>query len=388
MRKKEGSFISSYGKVYIYTLGQLFIRHGDKVLFSGNRKLNKRWKLFLLLLCRRGQTISDQQLISELNMAENATPRQSLRALVYRLRRDLAARHSSSSFIYTERGGYGFNPESDFWMDGRQFKNMIETGTKEESLEKLNYALRMYKGIFLKNQKLDNNKLLKKRKEYSELYLNAVNTTAELLKKNNGEYDKIIDLYETSLQLYPLNVNMYLELIKTLKEAGKLNRARVRAEEIMSFLRNSDIKVPMRLEELVSDFFKIDLAQKPEFMLNNNSINNKIFECGPVTFSNIYNLEKRRAERKNNEIFLIHFQLNNTGNPHKMREAESILRKTLHEHLRSSDVITRWEPRHYLLLAVGLSEKEIKIILQRIENKFRDRYFSQKINLTYKYQNI
>lgn len=95
----------SYQKLYIYTLGDFLVRKEDKTIFSGeNSYLNKRWCLFLYLLFNKGQKVSDQELIKQLNLEENVSPHQSLRALVYRLRKDL--NFENGNFILNENGKF------------------------------------------------------------------------------------------------------------------------------------------------------------------------------------------------------------------------------------------------------------------------------------------
>ncbi len=387
--------INSYQKLYVHTFGQLIIKKGDEILFSGNKKLNKRWKLFLLLLCKRGESISDNKLIFELGLEENATPRQSLRALIYRLRKEINGKKNNGDYILTKKGGYAFNPESYFWLDCEKFKEIIKKAKKEEKnninsevLRLYQNGLRLYRGSFLENHKIENNELLEKRNFYRNLFLKTVQTYAKHYLKRN-ELDKAIDLFETALQLYPLNVDIYLSLIKTLKKAERPDIARIRAEEALSFLRNAGLDIPSRLEKEVSQFLQIKLDQKPEFALDNNSDKHgRVFECGPLTFSNIYDLEKRRAQRSNTDIKLVHLKLSKGDLPEKIRKAENILREILHVSLRSSDIITRWEPRHYLLLALNLSEDKIIKILQRIESCYEDKYPPAEIDLVYKFEKV
>ena len=378
-------------KLYIYTFGKLLIRKGDKTLFSGNKKLNKRWKLFLFLLCRRGETVSDQELIRELNLTENATPRQSLRALVYRLRKEIGTDNNHKSYIYTERGGYGFNPESIFWLDCQKFKQLIIRAKKEESNLKIKYyrkALDLYEGPFLNNHSLENGYLIQQRKNYRDQYLHAVNKTAYILMKKEF-YEQLVDIYEVSLQMYPMSMDLYLGLINTLKKAGKPDLARIRAEEAISILRNSDIEVPDKLEKEISNSLQEGFNKDPELAFTKSrKESEQVFECGPLTFFNIYDLEKRRSERNNFDIYLIHFKLSNGSSPEQMNEAEKMLKTSLRKYLRSSDVITRWEPRHYIQLAVSLSVEEIEKILHRIEIKYEEQFPPSEISLTYEYQKI
>jgi two-component SAPR family response regulator len=130
----------SYQKLYIYTLGDFLVRKEDETIFSGeNSYLNKRWRLFLYLLFNKGKKISDQELIQQLNLEENVSPHQSLRALVYRLRKDL--NFENGNFILNEKGGYLFNPESSYWLDTQYFTGMVE---KANSFKEKNKALDHY----------------------------------------------------------------------------------------------------------------------------------------------------------------------------------------------------------------------------------------------------
>jgi len=384
---------NSYQKLYVYTFGKLIIRKNDKTLFSGNRNLNKRWKLFLILLINRGKTISDQKLIEELNLDNNVTPIQSLRALIYRTRKEISKNKDQEPFIYTKNGGYGFNPESNYWLDAEEFKKIVNKKEKDEVpndklLRKYNKALDLYKGSFLEEQNLDNNQLLEKRDLYRDYYLNVVMEKGELLEKEE-KCQEAVDLYETALQLYPLNVGLYINLVRVLKKLGKPGLAQIRAEEALSFLKNTGVEIPAELEKEAGNFNKINFDNNPEFALKNNCEGfGDVFECGPLTFSNIYNLEKRRAKRAKNDIYLIHYKLNNSEKPKDIRKAEKILRDILHEKLRTSDVVTRWQPNHYLQLAVGLDEDKIRKILKRIEENFEEEYPPLGINLSYNYQKI
>ena len=385
--------VNSYQNLYVYTFGKLIIRKNDKTLFSGNRNLNKRWKLFLILLINRGKTISDQKLIEELNLENNVTPIQSLRALVYRIRKKISKKENQAPFIYTDNGGYGFNPDSNYWLDAEEFqkianKNDSNEASKDKLLRKYNKALDLYKGSFLEDQNLDNNQLLRKRDFYRDFYLDIVMKKGEILEKD-GKCDKAVDLYETALQLYPLNVGLYISLVKALKKLGKAGLAQIRAEEALSFLKNAGVDIPPELENEAGDFTGVDFDKNPEFALKNNCDEfGEVFECGPLTFSNIYNLEKRRAKRADKDIYLIHYKLNNSERPGDLRKAEKILREILHKYLRTSDVVTRWQPNHYLQLAVGLAEDKIRKILLRVEENFQEEYPPLGINLSYKYQKI
>ena len=386
--------LNNYKKLYIYTLGQLIIKKGEQILFSGNQKLNKRWKLFMLLLAHRGEILSDNELIYELSLDENATPRQSLRALIYRLRKEI--NFKDEDYINTHKGGYSFNTKSDYWLDLDKFNNIIDEAKKNLNKEKIvsdivslyKRALRIYKGSVLANHNLDNKKLLEKRNYYRDIFLESVKELADYqLDQNN--YDEVVEIYETALHLYPFEVDLYLALIKSLKQSERPGMARIKSEEALAFLSNVGMDIPQVLKDEVSSFINLSPNNDVKFVLNNNSKNDqKVFECGPLTFSNIYNLEKRRAARENNKIELLHFQLTKSNFSEKNREAEIILKECLHESLRSSDIITRWQPRHYLLLVLDLSEEKISKIVKRIKDNYEAKSISPEINLVYKSEEV
>ena len=107
-----------------------------------------------------------------------------------------------------------------------------------------------------------------------------------------------------------------------------------------------------------------------------------------MTFSSIFSLEKRRAERNRDDISLIHFQLNGEAPPEEINKAETILRDILTENLRSSDLITRWQPRHYLMLVIEQNEQEIEALLARIEQLYYEEFPPAEVNLSYSYQKL
>jgi len=386
--------INNYKKLYIYTLGQLTIKKGESILFSGNQKLNKRWKLFMLLLAHRGEVLSDNELIYDLNLTDNVTPRQSLRALIYRLRKEINTKNED--YINTHKGGYSFNTQSPYWLDVDKFNNIINEARKKLNRDKIvseivslyKRALRIYKGSFLANQNLDNKKLLEKRSYYRKVFLESVKELADY-QLNQNNYEEVVEIYETALHLYPFNVDLYLALINSLKESNRPGMARIKAEEALAFLNNAGMDIPQELKDQVNSFMNLPKNNDVKFMLNNTSKEEqKVFECGPLTFSNIYNLEKRRANREDKKIELLHFQLTKSNSPEKNRESEKILKECLHESLRSSDIITRWQPSYYLLLVVDLSEDKIKKIVKRIKNNYESKSNSPEIDLIYKSEEI
>ena len=378
-------------KLYVYTFGNLLVRKEEEVLFSGeNKNLNKRWRLFLLLLFNKGEKLTDQELIRELELEENVAPRQSLRALVYRLRKDIEMK--GTEFILSEQGGYTFNPDSKYWLDIDYFFNIIEKAKekddKERALRLYRRALDLYEGAFLKNQYITDRYLIKLRQYYRELYLKAVAKTGEILVDLN-RFQDAIEIYEMAVKTHPKSVGLYLDMIDVFKKNNRPDLALIKTEEAMAFLKNSNLPMPPELQAEISDFFETDIDEDPaNFFESNKLCQGDIFQCGPMTFSSIFSLEKRRAERDGHDISLIHFQLNGEAPPGDVNQSETILRDILTENLRSSDLVTRWKPRHYLMLAIEQKEEEIQALLERIDQLYYEEFPPAEINLSYSYQRL
>jgi len=168
----------------IYTLGRFLIKKGNQVLASDIQEMNKQWKLFFYLLFHANETVTHRELINSLNLAENDYPQQSLRGLVYRLRKNLSD-DKDNPIVITKRKGYRFNHSHEFWMDCLEFARLVEKGNAlaDEDDNKVNLyqrALQLYHGPFLDNHNIEP-WLLEKRNDFHDLYLDTTVEAAELL---------------------------------------------------------------------------------------------------------------------------------------------------------------------------------------------------------------
>jgi len=381
----------SYEKLYIYTLGDFMIRREDETIFSGKTSyLNKKWRLFLYLLFHKGQKVSNQELIKFLNLEENVSPNQSLRALVYRLRKDL--NFEDNDFILNEKRGYLFNPESSYWLDVQYFSAMVDkANTLQDQNEASNLyqeAIALYKGKFLKDQQLDNIKFNLLRKKYQEVYTEAVIQLGDIFLANQ-KYKEVAELYENSLQINPLNIDFYTKLIESYQKLGRPDLALMKIEEAILYLNNTNLPMPISLNREISKFFQTDIKEEPEKILEGNKLcRGEIFECGPMTFASIYSLEKRRSGREEKEIYLVHIKINGTRSVEKLMRSKKILRQTINQTLRTSDIMTRWRARYYLILLVDIKVEHVEKILDRIQDSYNNNFPPAETSISYSYQKV
>lgn len=381
--------VPNYDNLIINTLGELSVKKGDEIIYTEQGpKLRKRWRLFLILLYNRGEKISDTRLIQELDLADNSNPNQALRALIYRLRQDI--RNREGNFIFSENGGYIFNEGSPFWLDTEKFDQLIEKGNQVEAVEKIKYyqqAIQLYKGDFLENSELTSKKLLNIRQQYRSEFTETIKKAAEICKEQE-DYQQAIELYETGLQVNNINIDFYYNLIQLLKEIKRPDQAAIKAEEAITIFDNFNIKISAELQQEISSLISINNINSIEAMVSDEIENEKAFECGPITFSKIVNLERRRSKRLDRDIYLVTFKLIYQLSPSQMIEAERILYKNLLNNLRVYDLITRLKPREFLLLLIDISEKEIKKIINRIIEEYDESLPPPEIMLDYEYKKV
>ncbi|MFW6280630.1 MAG: AfsR/SARP family transcriptional regulator, partial [Halanaerobium sp.] len=362
------------------------------VIISGkNKNLNKRWWLFLYLLFNDGKKMTYQELIDLLNLKENVSPNQSLRALVYRLRNDLNLKNKE--IILNDQGGYLFDHESNYWLDTHYFSKLIDKADEvqaddDRALELYNQAISLYNGNFLEFQEFNSIKFNLLREKYQELHKKAVCKTGEILFKKE-KYIETIDLYEKAMQINPLSIDFYTALIESYKKIDRPDLALMKTEEAMLYLKNTYLPMPRNLNTQISNFFKTDIQDDPAEILESNKLcRGDVFECGPMTFASIYSLEKRRSARKEKNIYLVHIKINGTTSKEKLTHAEKILRRTINKTLRSNDIMTRWKLRYFLLLLVDIKAETVDKILTRIQDLYSENFPPPETSVSYSYQKL
>ena len=359
---------------YLYTLGKFVLQHNNQVLSSGLDKINKQWKLLFFLLLNQNTVVSHGMLIKSLNLADNEYPRQSLRGLIYRLRQNLQqGKKSSKKIIQTVRRGYKINKEIQFWFDCQQFEYFIQQGLqtkdREQQLKLFYKAYKLFQAPFLEGCQVEP-WLIEQRNKYRKQYLNLVQEYAKLLLAQK-KYEQMVDVFETALRHYPYEVELHIGLYLSLKKAGRKYLAYSRAEESILCLQQAKLNIPRILQQAITDNYSLSLTNKPVDIVKKKRVQEKIFICGPVTFGQILDLEKRRTIRNKNSLYLVHYNLNGSNQVNQKQTAEKILKQVLIDNLRGSDILTRLKPDYFLQLFVNIKEKQLKKVMNRIHFCFQ-----------------
>ncbi len=123
----------------VFSLGRFEVRRGGQPISQEEQRLNKRWRLFQILITYKGQALSSEQMYKYFSLEESVNPSEALKSLVFYLRRSLEKDKgkikNGEQYIICSQGRYLFNEKSHYWLDAEVFENLCKKGRQvaEES---------------------------------------------------------------------------------------------------------------------------------------------------------------------------------------------------------------------------------------------------------------
>ena len=200
---------------------------------------------------------------------EPKDPDHTLRNLVYRLRRLLAAGFlpgSAPQYIILSQGLYSFNVNSNYWLDADEFKELCCKAGKaipddsEKAIELYQSALSIYKGDYLPENLYDD-WVITMRNYYNRIYIESAYELIMLLKKA-GRYTELRDVCEKAFLIEPLQEGLHISFIEALLEEGKTVLAKSHYNYASSLLyREAGLKPSAGMREL---YRKITSEKEPQ----------------------------------------------------------------------------------------------------------------------------
>ncbi len=377
------------GELKIYTLGNFKVANSEKVITENINKSSKRWKLLQYLITFNNQEISRDELIMILGLNNNDDPESSLSALVYRLRSLLNkyTNQGNGHFIKTSGSAYTFNGDANYWLDSEVFENKCEqvVGLIEESsdgaVDLFQEALKIYQGDYLQEARSEE-WLWSARNYYRDLLRNTALELDGYLKERE-EYDTLLTFYDEIQKLIKFDEDVIIGYLEALIGAGKENEARAKYQEIKTLYQDNGLKVPPRLQNIFRDL-KIERAEQPEEFLSTideAADEEGAYLCTPDKFLELYKLEKRRCQRDGPSRCIIHLRLTEEQKERqqeiKFDHIDNIgnqFLQLLNDQLRSGDIVTRWNKKHFIVLLANIECKDAEKVTSRIKNSFKARY--------------
>lgn len=375
--------------LYIKTFGGFDIIKDDVSIF-----LDVKYPYRVIILFKYLLTYHDHKLISE-NIIEDLfaqedynNPKAVLRTQVSRLRKYFKLLNIEEYFSLLFSHGYYIlkvNKERcildfDVFADKIHHGNSLKDENPLKAIELYLEAIELYSGNYLDGNK-DESWIIPLRNRYERLYLQGVFRAIQLLDKNN-KYEKIIEVCEKALSLYPYNENLNIYFIEALLNFGETKYAFSHYEYITE-------KIYKELNMVPSDEMK-RLYKK---MLNKTTKRTNIepayvdekfnwepeekgaFQCDIDHFIILYNLEKRRVLRENyGSKFLGIVTI--ISSKHEDQAIEDFshpmdnLREVVLTSLRGGDVFTIWNEKQIAIILSNIEYKDLHIVRGRIIKKF------------------
>ena len=375
--------------ISIYTLGQIKIEKEEEILVESSTGIPGKWALFLVLYFHAHETLSLDYLVEKLGMDQNETPRQSLRMMIYRLRRDFADMEAGEEVILTENGGYTFNSELEVWLDAARFEELSSEGKEEADQAKLRRVMDLYNGPFMAGLE-ENLWILKQRRRYRKMYRETVNRLTDLLVEEE-RYAGAEEVLDEALKYCPLENEIHARLVEVARRAESYQHARQRAEESAAFFQQNGLQVPEEIREHLKPSAADAEGETPLRMRDPLACIRERSaaggegpeELGPITFTEVAASLRGFAGEN---LCLLSFKLEEAeddgsadagGN---LSGAERILFSSLEENLPGDCLFCRWQQGHFLALtrddgerdegekAESLQEKIMSEMEQRKEN--------------------
>lgn len=366
----------------IYTLGRFQLINGKVLLTEGTNKESKYWKLLQYLITYRDQSISQEELITELNFQENTDPEGSLSSAVYRLRKRLkeAIGPGAKDYIKTTGCAYTFNSQKNYWLDAEKFEHLCDLTNKslknntDKWQETFEEALELYQGDYL--EEVGTEKWIwNERERYRNLLISVLKNIDDHLSRA-GRFEELWQHYSRINSIIRFDSELMARLIEVLLQAGKTELARKNYEDTVEFFKKQNLLIPTKIKKLGSKFHnKNNSAPEPLLAeIRDRTETEGAYICSPETFTQIYNLEIRRTKRELTSRYTVHIRVTGELEEAEINRWADNLFELLSSQLRCSDVLCRWNSKHIIILLSGLNENEAEKVIERIKNSFEFHY--------------
>ncbi|NYB74280.1 hypothetical protein HZF24_08995 [Sedimentibacter hydroxybenzoicus DSM 7310] len=369
-------------KLYINTLGEFDIKSNGNSILMQSKRTYKLYKLFEYFLTFRNKKLLPENIIDNLlSESDSDDPKNILRTQIFRLRKVIKSfvQHDEDKSKYInlnfKNGYYCLDLGENIVIDIDEFEELIRKGDTERenntqnSIQYYENAIELYKGAYLSDNAYEV-WLVPTRNYYQRLYQKTLLKLIELLKVNNN-YEKVISLCEKSLLIEPYDELIHENLMEAMINLGQSKAALNHYEYAYKLLER---ELDTKPSEQFTGF--LDKIQNLNFKNNDidiSGIKNNLDEefiygalhCDLAYFKVLYNLEKRKSIRKNEDNYLC--IINYSSCEKSCTAWSSLLEKTL----RKGDVFSFWNENQILILLYNVKEDGINIIIDRIFNKIK-----------------
>ena len=381
----------------IHTFGRFQILYGDHDFTDSTTNKSKMWSVLKYLIAYYGKAVSAERLMDILWTEEKADesddPTKLLRGIIYRLRKTLATYGGEKQYVTFSQGSYMWNTEIDCWVDSLEFDKLLTEARDaskpfDERVKLYNAAIELYNGPFLRDSTVEI-WTLSFTDYYRRLFLQAVNELADLY---DTEYmlEEIVMLLDKAVAIEPYEEPLYIRQIQTLMNNGEYAYAKQQYRLFEKILRREfGTKPSHNLEALLFEINKATVNQNSSFeeitqILESGIKKQGAFLCGPETFRQIYNLDKRSDERVHFPVYLVlitcslHQAVQPDNEESEIKHAMKALRQILLHSLRNGDIVAQYSKSQFILMLTALGNDGGVSAMHRIRYLFESKVGKDK----------
>ncbi len=384
--------------LYIKMLGGFSMTYQGRQVVLGKSPSSKMLHLLLILICLRGEGIRREQLLKQLYEeydVEQAS--NSLRAILYRLRKSLAAAGiPGDEYISTKGGVYRWQTgQIEVRLDAEEFQRQAAVALEEQEPEKklplLEDACRMYRGEFLP-MLIGDEWVAVANWKYQELYFRCLRELTGLLKEK-GRYSELLLHCEQALEKYPYEEWQLVKLdcmiaMKDYQSALKYyEKVTQDAQKEFGILPSKEMTRYYRsIRNMIQ--YELDNIEDIQSLLRPDEEVYGATQCDYLTFIDIYRYIVWVLERRGIRAYLTLFTIvDKDGVPLEISELLEETRKTLENAIvrsvRRSDLFTRYGKNQFLILMVGTNQEGCEIASERIRSRFQSMNRRKKVKIYY-----
>ena len=383
-------------KLKVKTFGGFDIFFGNHALSDKIIRRGKAWITLKFLIANYKRSVSTEELIDMLWGDSDSCddPLNSLKNIVYRLRKTLSEYNKDIQYIGFSQGMYSWNPSVKCEIDAAEFEKLLskardDSAAVEERIELYKETLTLYDGEFLRGE---GNELWLTNftNYYRRLYLNAIGELAAIYEQQMA-FEEIVLLYDEATKIEPYEESLYVQQIRMLINIGDYVSARRQYQNIERLLKKDfGAETSPELRNLYLEIGKtMDKAQanltQIKTSLDDNVDDKTAIFCGPETFKRIYCYDKHLDQRIQFPIILglvaVQFNKESFADSHESRVIMKTLRQIMVRTLRQCDIICQYSTNQFVLMLTAADVTNKMAALNRIERLFNNEVKDKDVQL-------
>ncbi len=382
----------------IYMLGGLELYWRGKQIYLGKGLSSKQLRLLLILLYSRADGIRREHLLEQLYMDSDVEQASnSLRAMVFRLRRSLAAAGLPKGEYITNKGGIyrWYSQEVQVVLDVEEFQKKAAAALKEQEPERqtelLEAACKMYRGEFLPTMIADG-WVAAANWKYQELYFRCLRRLGYHLKQQQ-RYQDLLGYCEQAVSTYPYEEWQILkmECLAGMREYG------MAMEYYEKVVEESREEFGTEPSEQMTQVYRWIRSQTQYGVRNIEEIRTHMdpgqrergaCHCDYLTFVDIYQYMVWVFERQGTRAQLLLFTImDRKGIPLEtsplLEQARESLEQAIGDSVRKADLFTCCGRNQFLVLLTGTDDSGCIQAAERIRARFQELNHSRRVELYY-----